>query len=422
MFLRRSLTLGFLAAVSQPLFAAGQVHVVDSAGGAGVDFTNLQAAIDIALDGDVLLLKGGDHSNPLPSTGIVVISGKSLVLVEEDGEAARIVQPVVVENLTFGQEVLLRGIDIEIVDTGVALTAQNNAGDVWVEEATIRSTSTLFPFLPAGDGVRIANSGSVKLVRCAIIGSSNTTGTSPGFDGLESSDSNIALYGCSITGGSGGDGSFFYEGGNGARISGGFLFAQATSFTGGAGGQGSPSELFVNCGDGADGGSGLLLFSSSPTVETLDVAMTGGAGGPAGTGVGSCSAGSPGQALDVASGTHTNHPGLTRSFVASAPTREGETLTLTYVGLPGELVLLDFSVGQGFLWVPDFRGVFSLGFPQYTTKFQGFLDGLGFLVRNVNLGEIGIDGVPLYLQSVFLTPTDVRLGAPSTLVLFDAGI
>ena len=46
------------------LFAAtaatqGQVFVVDDEAGAGVDFTDLQLAIDLASDGDLILVKEG---------------------------------------------------------------------------------------------------------------------------------------------------------------------------------------------------------------------------------------------------------------------------------------------------------------------------------------------------------------------------
>ena len=206
-----ALLLPALAAlVSAPALAAGQVFVVDTLPLPGVDFTNLQDAIDVAAPDDVILIKGGTYANPLPSTGRFEIDGKSATLVAESLSTVLLTSPVQIENLGPNHEVLLRGIDIAAFDSGRALSISNCLGDVWVEDADITSISTLYPFLPTGDGVRVAGSSSVKLVRCTMTGATITTGTNPGFDGLECVNSNVALYDCTLQGGSGGDGSSFY--------------------------------------------------------------------------------------------------------------------------------------------------------------------------------------------------------------------
>ena len=74
---------------------------------------NLQAAIDAAADGDVLLLAGGFH-------GIdVVIDGKALTLATDDVVQAAMAQ-LTVRNLPAGSRVLLRGLLV----TGTSLGAQ----------------------------------------------------------------------------------------------------------------------------------------------------------------------------------------------------------------------------------------------------------------------------------------------------------
>ena len=55
------LSLAAPALLALPTLAADQVLVVDDDGGAGVDFTHLQDAIEAAGEGDLVLIRDGHY-------------------------------------------------------------------------------------------------------------------------------------------------------------------------------------------------------------------------------------------------------------------------------------------------------------------------------------------------------------------------
>src|SRR5262245_20758215 len=91
------LALGWCPAVAQ-----GKLWIVDDGGGAGVDFTALQPAIDAAAGGDTILVHAGTYAAS-------VIDGKALVVAEQPGEYAK-VAGLRVQNLQPDQRVVLRGL------------------------------------------------------------------------------------------------------------------------------------------------------------------------------------------------------------------------------------------------------------------------------------------------------------------------
>src|SRR5688500_17381924 len=79
--------------------AQGQLWLVDKAGGPGVDFTEIQDAINFASDGDTIQVATGNYAP-------VEIDGRSLVLLGVGGSAR--LSKLVVRNLGVGQEVVMR--------------------------------------------------------------------------------------------------------------------------------------------------------------------------------------------------------------------------------------------------------------------------------------------------------------------------
>ena len=146
--------LMFLAA---PVFAQ-DVWVVDDVAGPGVDFTEIQAAVLAAGDGDVIVVGGGTY-------GSFAIEGKSLVVTADLG-AAVVIREVVpfgstppatqvrVFNLDPDDDVVLRGLIIS-PDPNVgsflgSLSLEDNSGDVLIEDCQVTGNSLLFGPLVIG--------------------------------------------------------------------------------------------------------------------------------------------------------------------------------------------------------------------------------------------------------------------------------
>jgi hypothetical protein len=413
------------ASASLPLStaAAGQVWVVAPAAGPGVDFTNLQTAITSAANGDVLLLKSGSYSTG--TTSPFQCSGKGLTLVEDAGHTATLTSPFSFFNVAIGQMACLRNIDVIAADAGVALSLNGCGGSIWIEGCTVTASSTIFPFLPAGEGLRASNCADVKLTRCSMTGASITTSLGAGLAGVLANSSNLALYDCTCKGGDGSNGAAVLSGGDGATVNGGFLYASGTTFVGGKGGNGGPGgSPFTPCTNGSAGGHGLHISGAAPSAATLACAFIPGSGGAAGSG-GTCVPGVGGSTVKVDSGTYTPLAGTAHSLVCSPTCREGQTFTLTFTGVPGELVIVDLGGFQGFTYFPDFRGVLVLGFPLFTLV-QGTLPASGTLVKSSSvINPLGAttEGVTLYLQSAYYSAANGLFQAgPSATVLLDSSL
>ncbi|TAJ15811.1 MAG: hypothetical protein EPO68_12215 [Planctomycetota bacterium] len=406
--------------------ASNQVFVVGPVAGPGIDFTNVQSAINAAANGDIVLLRSGTYA----ATGAsqITISGKGLTLVADAGQTVNFSSPMVISNVGAGQMACVRRISVSSSDEGPALSVFNNAGSVWIENGTFAATSTFFPFLPTGPGIQASNCADLKICRAILNGATIPTGAGGGYEGIAASGSNVCLYDTQCTGGNGGNGANVFVGGDGARINGGFCFASGCTFKGGKGGNGAAagsSGPFSPCTNGSAGGNGLHLVGTSPSAATLACTFTPGVGGNAGTG-GACVAGPSGVNVKVDAGSHSPLGGAAHSLDCSATCREGQFFLLTFKGVPGELAFIDYSGTQGFTYFPDFKGVLALGFPLFTL-FQGTIPGGGTLTKTsatINDLGLGVEGVTLYLQAGFFDPSTGAIfqGSHSATALLDSSL
>lgn len=141
-------------ALRAPAEAAGQVFFVAPAAGPGVDFTTVHAAINARSDGDIVLLQAGSY----PATGTQLeLANKALTLIA-DNASATITGPLVVRDLAANRQVLLRGIDFDVADQGNAVFLLNNLGSMQIEDASLQTSTSLFPFLPGGHALAVSNS------------------------------------------------------------------------------------------------------------------------------------------------------------------------------------------------------------------------------------------------------------------------
>lgn len=180
-------TLAFLA--PSLLVAQGDVHVVDDDPGPGVDFTDLQPAIDAAGPGDLVLVREGFYA-PFTLT-------KGLAIVGEVG-AAVVVLGVAGDHLTLvtgvpaGASARLRGLRFRPPETvdGDTLRLAQNAGEVWLEDVHLEFVFPA-PFvytLNQVQALRVEDCARVVLARSSVAG---LDGAPPG-NGLETGSRAIA--------------------------------------------------------------------------------------------------------------------------------------------------------------------------------------------------------------------------------------
>ena len=146
--------------------SAGRVLVVDDDGGAGVDHTSLQAAIDAAGATDTILVKSGSY-------GAIAIDGKTVTMVA-DGEPVTSSGASTISNLAAGQKVVLRGVSFSNT-FGTALTLDANVGPVWLESISVYSEG--IPLFQPADGMVIGSSAAVVIADSSIAAGSLPVGT-----------------------------------------------------------------------------------------------------------------------------------------------------------------------------------------------------------------------------------------------------
>jgi hypothetical protein len=409
--------------------ARADVLVVNGAGGG--DFTTLQAAVDAAADGDVLLVKGGTYAG-------VHVDDKSLSIVADTGQTVTLSQGIVIENLAFGRRVNL--IRLQVTgdpspgggddDLRIALVARNNLGAVRALACTLTGAAgdpaDCYPdpsdcqVAPDGwDGVRLENNLQVSFAGCVLRGGSGLVGVEyygHGGDGggaVVSDGSQSAFYNCVLEGA---DGVYGGQrgglGGEGLTLGSQSVFASATSFRGGDGG---PADDFI-ISYGGDGGDAVHVAAGA---EVRLVEPTFIAGGP---GDGLFYDGEPG--VDVSgAGQQIDYGVSGRALQVPIPVDDGSVLTLGFFGEPGDLAFLLLSGSPGFIPAPAFFGVVLTG--NGPLKFQGIVGAGGVKTKNIPLNVLGPGDASLegYLQGVFVDASqNVIAGSPNHLLVVDPSL
>jgi hypothetical protein len=398
---------------------AQAVIIVDIAGGPGSDATTLQGGIDLALDGDIVLVRSGNYDE-------FVIAGKSVTVAADSGASAGVQGFSEVSGVPAGGRVVLSGLRlIPSPTTWSTLELSNNAGAVWIDDCAFRGFS--FPFggpLPAID---IIGCDQVSISGGDFDSLAQSIGSTDGVAAVRVASSAVVIADSDLAGGDGADGGFGfiagYAGGPGLEVNSGEVLVTGSSLSGGPGGQGSAQEVVIPCGPGGPGGPGLELGAGAPAVRLRSVTLTGGAGGPPGTGVG-CNNGPPGPQQSVASGSVTPLLGPARSLDADRVLREGDPLTVTLQGAPFENTWWVVSATPAF--VSDVFGGsnFLVGDP-FVFFPLGPTDGTGQLVLNHTLNSLhpAIVGVTVHQQVFFTSAPGQFVGSGGrSVVLLDANV
>lgn len=408
-------TLGIPAAllVSGVLAAQGKVWIVDQGLGPGFDTASLPTAVTNAANGDTILVRSGSYSG-------FALLGKGFAVIAEVGATVTVQPPVnfpsTVEEIAAGDELILRGLDLEGFSCGIS------PGTVWLEDCRLTSRSFGVPAFSA------VLSDHVVLQRCAMLGFDGLDCAGgclfPATEGMFIANSNVSLEGCSLRGGNGLDASSIFlpagqAGAPGAVHIDGRLYAANCSVTGGQGGAGFDDTAGgMGCLSGGVGGNGLDLHGVDAFVK--DMILQPGAGGPAAL----CSGSAPGAAgvALLTTDSHVNHlGGPTRGFEVGSPLREGETLVASFTGPPGEFVILGYATDPADLLQSHLGGVLYLA-PNFTVQSAGVLgaDGTATFSAPVSAMAPQLEFAHLWMQGATCGTEACTLAGASVVTLLDA--
>jgi hypothetical protein len=420
MHLHASLVSFLLATAA---FGQGTWVVADDGSG---DFTDLQAAIDAAADGDHVLVRSGTFPQ-------ILIDGKGLTIVAEGAAGITAlslgagVSTVRIRNTSSPQTVVLRGFSVGAIgEPAPTIDVRDTQGAVLLEDLSVTGT---------GSPAYLENAASVAITRSALVAPPTLAKdflTFLGFEtfpGLTAVDSRVFLHESAVWGSDGTDAflsPFFHvvpcgPAGAGLVLSGGRALVTAGSIAGGDGG----SDPSGQCEPGADGAPGLVLQAGgagpAPLATLRGVDVFGGAGGQGGCGVGD---GVDGSATAVIAGAIVELPGAGRSVSASSVVPAGGTLLFHIAGKPGDLAFLNAGLGV----VPAFElpafGLAQHIAPPFVTVPVGALKSEDPLIVGFAIPPLpaGIESTRLVSQALLLDGTSVLDGGVSVTLLVDAAL
>ncbi len=415
--------LGIVALALSTVTAAQSVLVVDQSGATTGAYSAVQAAVDAAIDGDVILVRAGVYDEA------VVVLGKSVTLQADRAVPTDTValQSLRVQNLAGNQPFTLRGIDLGAVsDLGfqfrTTLILENNAAPVQIEDVWFSDESVFFTVATV-DGIRIEDCASVCLTRIyltKVSSLSSPSGSPPRIDVSRSTaflfDSHVDASETEVYFGGGSSNAL---GESGVRVIDGFLGVYETYVKGGL-------NLYIpgsghSCPTVTEGPAGIDALRCTLTVH--DSTILGGGRPPFPTG---CPSGPMGPAIALDASTQTTIPGEARTHVASSPVREDGTLSISFVGIPGDLAwgIIGMNPGAG-VTRRSFDGPLLLSAP-IVTAFVGTVPASGVLDVSVPIGELGlgVSGVVVHAQGTFFDPAARRfvLSEPTAVTLLDRSL
>ncbi len=390
--------------------ASADVFVVDAAGGPGVDFADIPAAVAAASDGDVILVRGtATYTWP-------TISGLGLVIAA-DGPPVAMSGPFVIEDVPAGSSVTLSGLQTFSLFPGVyvhsPLVIRDCEGPVLARDCVFVSSSASSS---AGPAVTVRGDSSVTLVDCTLV-----EGGSIGRPGLLVEDGTVFVQGCDLFGGVG-QVSFGplggAPGGAGALVRGGLVLFDGSTLTGGTGPVSVPAEP---CKDGGDGGPALQVDGAAGRVVVRDTVLTPGLGG-APNDPGSCNPGPPGLPAEVVAGLLTMVADTSRGLRLPAVIREQTQVTLEMDAPSGEGAFFLLSLDSAPLYFPGQKLALhpAAGFHLIA---GGAVPASGSTLVGAPFLPNGTSSVTIHAQGAFVDGGgNVRLGNALDVVVLEAGL
>lgn len=397
----------------------GAVLVVDAGGGAA--FTQIQAAVAAADDGDTILVRGGNYAP-------VSVVGKGLALVGEPGTTVTVFGGIELRDTAPGQALVLVNLDAlgsHTQGSERALTAVGLGGALRVQGCTFTGALGMAytpPLEHGGHAVALDAVSAASFSDCLLLGGNGAqsfTGfeVNRGGDALAAVDAIVSLHDTTLRGGNGGPGEFAFCDFGGAAGGGARLTGASSVFASGSiavGGNGGGDDLFA-CNPGGDG---LRLDAATTHATLLDNLLLGGTGAcgmPAGEPVSS----------EAGASTFTI-AGQARGLDVASPLHELSNASFEFTGEPGDSVHVLVATQPLQQFLPKFQGVLHTGLPLLLPPLGfGVIPAQGTLAVDVSVPALppGLDALWLSVQPLLVESQGALwLGEPATLVVLDASL
>ncbi len=354
--------------------SAQTTWVVDDDGGVGVDFTDIQAAIDSAAPADLVVVRDGTYAGFTLDFGLRIVA--------DTGHAPEVGGPGIdIGTVPANQYVVLSGIDVE----QAALYVHDNTGSVLLDDGTFRGAVGLSELV-------LVDNAAVVISRSTVSGRSGNE-WSPGVpsysarSAVEAVRSTVVISGSTVSGGRGAT-QYKSDGLPGATAidaTDSDVFVQTSTVQGGSGGDyWGPDPFEFDC-DGGDGAPAMQLDGCTVVIT--------------------------GRGTDVVRGGDTGTPSWLGSPGVPAPTIVTDSSTIRYSGPAlltyGGAPVLD-ATATLFTAYPFAVPAFSVG---GDTLLGGSL-------------TIDLDSAPDALFAILVSPLPgvAPVGAPPTYLLLDPGV
>jgi hypothetical protein len=404
-----------------PRSRAGGVRIVEPTG--TQNFATIQAAVDAAPEGSVLLVGEGYYPG-------FQVNGKSLAILAVPGADVTVGNWLSVSAIQAGQAVVLGGLHVTAQPTSNALTVSNSSGLVRFQDCQFRAFDWGFDFCPASAfpgaaGAIVTNCDRVLFSACTFQGgkaedldddiAACTQPGPPGGAGLVATGSagqSVVLYDCSLLGGAGGGVKALPgEGGPGASLSTVQVLASGTTFTGGPGGD-NYLDIPGEC--DADGGPGCVLNGAS--LNEIGCTFQGGFGG---FGLGCTWGNAPG----VAGGSANSMIGpARRATILATVQSDASSWSVDYHGAAGDRPLLFTASSPQVSISLAFHGAWALRRNTLlSTKNLGLVHPDGTIAGTAPASDLPAGSLyQLRAAQIAVRATNgVYLGSPKDLLLLD---